>query len=219
MNLLRSRNKATSLLLIFLGSSAISQGALVYSSWAASGTGVGALNGSIITTATEVIPHGSPSETERISYDHYIYNSSTMTSSPTLTFNFSTPVSNLLLNGISWRAFVIGNGAANPINYAFNHSFVVESGFAQATALNGNTELSFIGAATSFHGGVLKFNGPISTLSITATSDLDPNIYAASFNSAQSLSFAVETSAVPEPSTSLLIAFSSLGLLARRRKA
>ncbi|WP_228062050.1 PEP-CTERM sorting domain-containing protein [Coleofasciculus sp. LEGE 07081] len=106
------------------------------------------------------------------------------------TATFSSPVSDLLLYPVFWRGTFSG---ADPVTYAFDQPFTILSGLGAAT-VSGNT-LSVPGS--SFHNGVIQFNDPVSSLSVTTN---------ATGTSFQPLTFGVEMNntppqPVPEPMT------------------
>ena len=107
------------------------------------------------------------------------------------------PTNALLLYAKFWR----GSGAGvSPVTYQFSAPFTVLSGLTGATVSNGNTRLAL--PASSFHDGILRFNGPIASLSV----DVD-TLAAAE----QATTFAV----LPEPGLAVGLGIGCGVLLAR----
>ena len=105
--------------------------------------------------------------------------------------SFDQPLTNFKLYAISWRG---SDGGVSPVQYTFNRSFSILSGFTGAT-IAGNT-LSLPDG--DFYDGILQFNGTFSSLTINSNATLE---------NAQAMTF--HASPVPEPETFLVI---SLGL-------
>lgn len=128
-----------------------------------------------------------PAEAEFLDYQ--------MDSSWTLTL--SEPVETLYLYGVFWR----GNqnfGEVDPtIRYEFDRPFEIASGFSRATVDLNALELpddSMEAAGMDeggFHSGILRFDGPLSSLSLSTVNPLEAG-------HGQGLTFAVP---VPEAST------------------
>jgi len=116
------------------------------------------------------------------------------------TVSFSEPVSNLLLYLIYWRGASGQPPAGETVVYGFDSTFVPVSGLGFAVFPEG--DVSLVAPEANFHSGILKFQGPLTTLSVTTN--------AGGF-SAQLLTFAV-----PEPSW---LALAALGLALTRRRA
>jgi hypothetical protein len=113
----------------------------------------------------------------------------------------SAPTHALLVYAKFWR----GPGAgASAVTYQFDAPFTILSGLTGAVVSHGNTRLVL--PATSFHDGILQFEGPIASLS----ADVDSTTGAE-----QATTFAV----VPEPNVAagLAIATGGLVLLGRGR--
>ncbi len=97
------------------------------------------------------------------------------------TVTLSQPVAALLVYARFWR----GPAAdIDPVTYQFDAPFTILSGLAAASVANGDTLLSAPGPG--FHDGILRFEGPISSLSVGTNSMT---------TSEQAMTFAV----VPEP--------------------
>ena len=79
------------------------------------------------------------------------------------TATFGSGVSDLLLYAIFWRG--ASAGGPDPVSYTFDQPFTILSGFANAT-IDGNTLKIPI---TGFQSGILKFAGPITSLSVTTS--------------------------------------------------
>ena len=117
------------------------------------------------------------------------------------TVTLSPATGALLLYAKFWRGPGAGGSA---VIYQFTAPFTILSGLTGATVSNGNTRLTL--PAASFHDGILRFAGPIASLSVDADS-----VSA----SEQAMTFAV----VPEPSfaAGLWIAFAALLAFSRLR--
>lgn len=103
------------------------------------------------------------------------------------TATFSSPVSDLLLYPVFWRG-----SSSNPTTYTFDQPFTILSGLGAAT-VSGNT----LSVPSNFVSGVIQFNDPVSSLSVTTNSINVAN---------QPLTFGVEMNntppqPVPEPMT------------------
>lgn len=109
---------------------------------------------------------------------------------------FSAPVGELLVYAKFWRG---SGGGVDPVTYQFDAPFTIASGFLEASVGNGNTLLTLGGA--SFHDGILRFQGPISSLSVVTNS---------SSNAQQGMTFAV-----PEPGAAAGAIAALAGLAAR----
>lgn len=94
--------------------------------------------------------------------------------------SLSAPVDTLLVYAVFWRA-----SGGDPVTHQFDAPFTITSGFGEALVENGGTRLS-LPATTPFHSGILRFDGPISSLSVDTNST--------------TFSRQVMTLAVPEPS-------------------
>ena len=95
------------------------------------------------------------------------------------TATFDPPVDDLLLYTYFWRG--AGAGGPDPVTYAFDRPFTIVSGM-DGAVVNGNTlEL----ASNTFDSGILRFTGPISTLSVVTS--------ATSTGAGQGLTFATVT--------------------------
>jgi hypothetical protein len=82
------------------------------------------------------------------------------------TLTLSAPARTLLLYVYGWR----GPGAGvDPATFQFDAPFTIRSGLTGATVENGRTRLSL--PATAFHDGILRFDGPISSLSVETDSN------------------------------------------------
>jgi hypothetical protein len=82
------------------------------------------------------------------------------------TLTLSAPARTLLVYVYGWR----GPGAGvDPTTFQFDAPFTIRSGLAGATVENGGTRLSL--PATAFHDGILRFDGPISSLSVDTNSN------------------------------------------------
>lgn len=119
------------------------------------------------------------------------------------TATFSEPITNLLLYVVFWRG---PSGQPEPPDdvmiYTFDQTFTVLSGLGDAVFPEGDK--TFAAPEDVFHLGVLRFDGPVTSLSLTSNSF---------GHSAQLLTFGV----VPEPSAPLLAAL-ALGLAVRARR-
>lgn len=107
--------------------------------------------------------------------------------------SFASPVSDLLLYAASWRgAFFFGRD--DSVSYTFNVPFTVLSGFNGATVV-GNTLTLTSSRADSrfFFSGLLRFDGPISTLSVSSVGAPPPP----DGQSAQLLTFAIASNEIP----------------------
>lgn len=124
------------------------------------------------------------------------------------TFTFSSPVQGLLLYVASWRGTESGSPGPGT-NYEFSEAFTVLDGLS-AGSVAGNT-LTL--GDNQFHSGILKFSGPISSLSLKTD---------ASFGNQQILTLAYDpdavTASVPLPGTLPLVAVGGVALLLRRRR-
>jgi hypothetical protein len=116
------------------------------------------------------------------------------------TLTSSAPLTNLDLYLIFWRGDDAGVPAAQ---YTFNQPFTVLSGLAGAS----HTSTTLTLPAGDVYDGVIRFAGPLTSLTITSNAQLD---------NAQAMTFAAIS--VPEPAT---LALGSMGLflLTQRRRA
>jgi hypothetical protein len=115
------------------------------------------------------------------------------------TVSFSEPVSNLLLYLIYWRGASGQPPAGETVVYDFDSTFTLVSGLGFAVFPGGNTSL--VAPEANFHSGILRFQGPLTALSITTN--------------AGGFSFQAVTLALPEPSW---LGLAALGLVLTRRR-
>ncbi|MDX2154353.1 MAG: hypothetical protein SFV54_26670 [Bryobacteraceae bacterium] len=124
---------------------------------------------------------------------------------------FAEPLDQLLLVAVFWRG-TYNFGVVDPTTvYTFSRPFTFASGLG-GVGVTGNT--LFMPDNGSFYDGVLKFDGPITTLSVAAESPF-PGF-------GQALTFAAPAKAVPEPAAaalfaSALAAFAATRVLRSRR--
>lgn len=112
----------------------------------------------------------------------------------------SAPVGALRVYAKFWRGTA---GGVDPVTYQFDAPFTIESGFAQASVGNGNTLLML--PTSTFHDGILRFDGPIASLSVETNS---------TSNSQQAM-----TLAVPEPDAAAGVVAAMACLVAMARRA
>jgi len=93
----------------------------------------------------------------------------------------SQPADAILVFAKFWRGT---GGEIDPVTYQFDAPFTIVSGLTSASVSNGNTLLSL--PASSYHDGILRFEGPIAGLSVDTNSTTGGQ---------QAMTFAV----VPEP--------------------
>ena len=115
---------------------------------------------------------------------------------------FAAPITNLLLVVDWWRGDYRG-GIIDPTStYTFNQPLFFASGMSGASISGNILSLPDIGDF-GFFNGVLRFSGPVNTLSMNAQV----------FNgSGQVLTFAVDTSPTPEPTSVLLLGVGLFGI-------
>lgn len=118
------------------------------------------------------------------------------------TATLSEPVGALLVYAKFWRG--PGSGV-NPATYRFDAPFTIVSGLAEADVSEGNTVLSLHGSA--FHDGILRFDGPISSLAVDSNAVTPAN---------QIMTLAV-TAPEPGGAVTALAALVALATLGRRR--
>ncbi len=83
------------------------------------------------------------------------------------TATFDPPVTDLLLYVGNWRN-ASDAGGPNPIHYTFDHPFGIVSGLSNVSVSpTGDTLIGFNGSG--LHSGILKFPGPIASLSLTTS--------------------------------------------------
>lgn len=125
-----------------------------------------------------------------------------------ITWTFSSAVTNLDLYLTFWR----GAGSFGPSDstYLFSAAPTIQSGLSGGS-ISGN---SFVGSSSGYYNGILRFSGPLTSLTLTA-----PNVGGSS-GQAYTLAFDVASSAVPDGASTfglLGAAVGALGLATRRR--
>ena len=113
---------------------------------------------------------------------------------------FSQPVSNLLLYAAAWRG---PEGEVDPVSYTFSQPFTIVSGMTAASSV-GNT-LTIADLPNNYGRGILRFSGPITSLSVASNSP--------SGNNEQGLTFGI----IPEPLSLHILAIAAFATLAFRR--
>ena len=126
-----------------------------------------------------------------------------------ITWTFSSAVTNLDLYVKFWR----GAGSFGPSDstYLFSAAPTIQSGLSGGS-ISGN---SFVGASSGFYNGILRFSGPLTSLTLTA-----PNVGGSS-GQVYTLAFDAASSAVPDGASTfglLGAAVGALGLATRRRR-
>jgi hypothetical protein len=115
------------------------------------------------------------------------------------TATFDQPLTNFKLYAVLWRG---ADGGVNPVQYTFNRSFSILSGFTGASEA-GNT-LSLPDG--DFYDGILQFTGTFSSLTVTSNATLE---------NAQAMTFNADP--VPEP-TMMIIATMIITVAIRARR-
>jgi hypothetical protein len=110
----------------------------------------------------------------------------------------SQPADALLVYAKFWRGM---GGDFDTVTYQFDAPFTIVSGLTNASVSNGGTLLSL--PASEYHDGILRFEGPISGLSVDTNSTTTNH---------QALTFAV----VPEPGGAAVTSLAALLFLRRR---
>ncbi|MCB9850200.1 MAG: VCBS repeat-containing protein [Phycisphaerales bacterium] len=82
------------------------------------------------------------------------------------TATFDPPVTDLLVYTYYWRAAGSGGGPS-PATYTFDQPFVIVSGLTGAQETTDQQTL--VAASGAFHSGILKFAGPVASLSLTTS--------------------------------------------------
>jgi hypothetical protein len=200
---------------ILLLASTISFGATIGADWTS--TGGGTLNGTAFTISGLTGLFQGGVQILNRTYTSNEFSAGPQASAEAVTYaannawsvTFAAPIFDLLLYVDLWRGS-ISTGSDPTSNYTFSLPFSVASGL-DAAGVSGDTISLPDG---QFHQGILKFSGPVTTLSIRTDSTT---------GSGQVLTFAVTgESQVPEPgSFGLIVAAAVVGsgrALLRRRK-
>jgi len=120
------------------------------------------------------------------------------------TLTLSRPVDGLLLYTKFWRGIAAGTDP-DPATYTFDAPFAVVAGLDGASVGNGGTTLSL--PETQYFDGILLFEGPLETLTMTSSS---------STAARQELTVAVVNA--PEPAGAGAAALAALASVAKRRR-
>jgi hypothetical protein len=188
----RRRFRATRLLsiasaLLLLAGTMERANASVFVDWISSDatSATGDLAGTTVTLTFSVLANQPSLDTSDLTGSDFSFSPGSATEESvsydvgeTWSVTFSQPVSDLLLYAAFWRGAFADVAS---VDYIFDQAFTIESGLTMATQTV--TTLTVPGA--DFHSGIIRFAGPISTLTLSTNS---------TGQSSQGLTFA----AVPE---------------------
>lgn len=128
-----------------------------------------------------------------------------------ITWSFSSAVTNLDLYLVYWRSSGPGTGGPIDNRYVFSTAPTIQSGLSGGS-ISGN---GFVGPSTGFYNGILRFSGPLTSLTLNAP------LNASGGYQIYTLAFDGGSASVPDGASTFALlgaAIGTLGWATRRRR-